>query len=271
MICLTGLLLLFCALAFSQNGDLEMRIFKIKYRGTESLYEAVNTLKSANGRVSFDPNSNSVIVLDYPANIERIATLIDMLDVREKQVEIKVSIIETTEEFLESVGITGARVIIPAEKFFAIASFIKNDKNTEIRSEMTVRALSNQPAYIGVVSDAVIDEEVTVFEDGTEIIQPLRKPIGKTLEVIPRVSDDGMISLILRPTLSTLEEDTTPYERTVLTRVEIADGDTVAIGSLDESQESGESADTFFGIPVFSGAQRQEKKIVMFLTAYTVE
>lgn len=270
-VCLIVLLPLFATLAFCQNGDLEMRIFKIKYRSPESLYEAANNLKSANGRVSFDSKTNSIIALDYPANIERIGDLIDMLDVREKQVEIKVEIIETTAEFLDGMGIKAAKVVIPAEKFLAIADLIKTDKSTKTSSEMTVRALSNQPAYIGVVSDAAIDQEVVVLEDGTQVVQPLRQSIGKTLEVIPRVNDDGMISLILRPTLSTLEEGATPYERTVLTRVEVADGDTVAIGSFDENQEASESADTLFGIPVFSGSQTEGKKVVMFLTAYIIK
>jgi type II secretory pathway component HofQ len=132
---------------------------------------------------------------------------------------------------------------------------------------MMVRTLSNEPAMIQLISNQAIGEELVVLEDGTEISQPLRAPIGKSLEVLPFINSDGTITIVLRPSVSTLEENSTPYERTIYTKALINDGDTIALGQVDSVEQSGREGKSLFGLPLDKESSAQKKKMVMFLTA----
>jgi len=268
---LTIFFLFLFAIAFCQNTGLELRIFKIKYSSSESLYETLNSLKSEEGRVSFDNNTNSIIVVDYPQNMERISSVIDMLDIRQKQVEIKVMVIESTSESLEQLGISSARAVIPSEAFSAIVNLVKTNKNTEIRTQMSVLTLSNQPARFQDTTDEVIGNEVVVTDNGTEIIQPVREKIGASLEVLPRINDDNTITVILRPAVSALEKEGAPSESAIFTRAVIADGDTLVLGGADTSKEGAQEEETLLAIPFFKKSVTEGRKVVMFLTANIVD
>jgi len=257
----------FAAVAFCQADNLEMRIFKVKHGSGRSFYDLANELKSQDGKVSFDANTNSIIVFDYPQNLERIASVIESLDVRERQVEIKVLVTETTDEVLSNIGITSSKVIIPSGEFTAVANLLKTNKDTNIRSQMMVRTLSNQPAVLQVTTDEIIGSQVLIYGSGTTVTSPIREPIGNFLEVLPVVNNDGTITVTLRPSVSTLEKGATPSERTILTQAVVNDGDTIAIGGLDSGTQTVQESQTLFGMPLSKKAKSQQKKVVMFLTA----
>jgi len=260
-----GIFFFFHAVAFCQNCQPQVKVFKIAQASAESLYEVANSLKSEEGKVSFDRNSNSLIVFDCPENIERIAGVIGTLDIGEKQVEIKVVVIEATEKFLEEAGITAGQVIIAQGEFEAIANLIKESKDANTRTSMTVRTLSNRPAVLQVTTDEVIGTEFVIFSNGAEITTPVREPIGSLLEVLPTVLNDGTIKVVLRPSVSSMEKPFTPSERTIITQVVIDDGDTIAIGGADVDRGSAKRG-------ILSGkAASEKKKTEMFLTARIVD
>lgn len=257
--------------ALCQTCNPQLKIFKVEHGNLESLYEMANSLKSQEGKVSFDPNSNSLIVFDCSENIERIAGVIKALDIREKQVEIKVLVVETTGELLRDLGISAAQVIIPGAKFGAIAQLLKTSKDTNVRSEMMVRTLSNRPAIIQVTKEEIIGTEFVIVGSQTAITSPITKPIGNLLEVLPRVNNDGTINVILRPSVSTMQEGAVPSESTILTQAVIKDGDTMAIGGVDTEREAVQKRGTLFGVPLSKRAATEKKKVVMFLTSKITE
>jgi len=264
--------IIFCtaAVVFAQTDDLTMKIFKVQHGNAHSLYQMAEGMKSETGRVSFDANTGSIIVIDFPMNIARIASTIDMLDVAEKQVNIQVVVIEAESAALRSMGINSSRVIIPQMQFMAIGHFIKATKEVTVRTRMSVMTQSNQPALIQVSTDALIGDEIVQFEDGSEVMQPLRERVGKTLEVLPRVNPDGTITLIVRPSVSSLDRGALPSETAIMTRVSLKDGDTVALGALEAVNEE-EKQDEFPGIPFFTKASAKNKRMVMFLTVDIVD
>ena len=260
-----GLFLFLNAVILCQACEPQLKIFKIEHGSAQSLYDVANSLKSEQGKVSFDQNSNSLIVFDCPANIERIAQVIKGIDVQEKQVEIKVLVIEATEKFLEDAGIRYSQVIIPQGKFKAIANLIKESKEANTRTSMMIRTLSNHPAVLQVTTDEVIGTEFVIFSNGTEITTPVREPIGSLLEVLPTVNNDGSIKVILRPSVSSMEKPFTPSERTIITQAVINDGDTIAIGGADVDKGTAKRG-------ILSGkAASEKKKVEMFLTAKIVD
>jgi len=265
------ILLLFAAAAFCQADSLELRIFKVKYGNSQAILEAAHNLKSNDGRVSFDAGSRSLIVYDYPQNLERIASVVSSLDVRERQVEIKVMVAEATSDLFTSIGVRPGTVVIPQARFRAVAKFLESSKDTRISTSMMVRTVSNRPAMIQVAADEVIGNEVVLYRDGREVITPLREPIGSFLEVLPSVNEDRTIKVILRPSLSSIDERGAPEQRTVLTEALINDGDTVVVGRLDSSSQGVEREQTALKTPLSRKASTQEKKIVMFLTAKIID
>ena len=251
--------------AFSQGCEQELKVFKIKHGNIQSMYEVAGSLKSEQGKVSFDQNSSSLIVFDCPKNLERIAQVIKGIDVQEKQVEVKVLVIEASERFLEKVGISYGQIIIPQEKFRAIADLIKESKEANTRTSMMVRTMSDQPAVLQVTTDEVIGSEFVIFSNGAEITTPIKEPIGSLLEVLPTVNNDGTIKVTLRPSVSSMEKPFTPSERTIITQVLINDGDTIAIGRAQTQKGSTKKG-------ILSGkTAKDNKKVEMFLTAKIVD
>jgi type II secretory pathway component GspD/PulD (secretin) len=258
--------------AFGQTCNPEVKIFKIAHGRAESLLEVVSSLMSKEGKASFDHNTNSLIVLDCPQNLERIAGVIKDLDVREKQVEIKVLVAETSAGVLQDIGLTAGRVIIPQGRFFAIVDLLKTSKDTNIRSEMTVRTLSDRAAQLQVTKDEIVGMEVAILGDHAVITSPITEPIGNFLEVLPSVNNDNTITVIVRPSVSTIDEYADSSERTILTQVVVNNGDTIAIGGADVEKEEVQKDRALFGIPLFSKKTATEKKkVVMFLTAKIID
>jgi type II secretory pathway component GspD/PulD (secretin) len=251
--------------AFCQSCQPELKVFKIKHGNVETIYEVADNLKSSDGKVSFDKNSNSLIVFDCPENINRIGQVIEGVDVKERQVEIKVMVVEATSGVLEKIGITSGQVIIPEGQFRAIASLLEASKEAKVRSSMMVRTLSNRPAILQVTKEEILGTETVIFDNGTTITMPIREPIGNFLEVLPTVHDDRTIEVVLRPSVSSMERPMTPSERSVITQVVVNDGDTIAIGGADVDKSSANRG-------ILSARSASEKKrIEMFLTAKIVE
>lgn len=261
-----GIIFCMAAAVFAQADDLTMKIFKVQHGNARSLYQLAESMKSESGRVSFDGNTGSIIVIDLPMNIARIASTIEMLDVAEKQVNIQVVVIEAESAVLRSMGITSSRVIIPQMQFMAIGNFIKTNKEVTVRTRMSVMTLSNQPALIEVSTDALVGDEIVELEDGSEVVRPLREKVGKSLEVLPRVNPDNTIMLIVRPSVSSINRGALPSEAAIMTRVSLKDGDTVALGALETASDK-EKQDDFLGMPLLSKASAKNKRVVMFLTA----
>ena len=170
IIVITVFLLLPCTI-FAQSEEMEIKIFTIKYGDADSMYSVVNHLKSSEGKMTVDLNTNSLIVIDYPANLKQIARVISKLDAQPDQIEIKVVITDVTDTFLNEIGMSSSQIIIPSGEFSTILSLIKSSKDSNIRSEMSVRTLNNQPANI----QATVED---IFGYGTNELSKTRKTVA---------------------------------------------------------------------------------------------
>lgn len=258
--------------AYGQSGRLEMRKFPVRSFDPESLIAVVQKLNSSDGEVVYDKRTHSLIVLDTPQNLERIAEVIGQLQEDTKQVQIEVTVAEVSEAFLQDAGIRSTQVIIPRGQFVSVLSLIQDRGDAHIRSRSTVRTVSNHPASIQVTRDTLIPAEVVRYSDGTTVVVPERKPVGSILEVLPRVNDDSTITLSVQPSFSTLDDSSSvPLDRSLSTQVLVNDGDTVLIGGLDAvRQEQRQEKVSFLGIPIFSSKAEGARHTVIFLTAEIV-
>ena len=257
------------AAALLRADELELKIFEIQRGDAHPMYEIVKDLKSAEGRMSVDSNTNSLIVVDYPKNIKRIQEIIERLDVKSKQVKIDVVITEVTDLFLEEAGISSSQVVIPSDEYAVVLNLLKSGKNSHVRTEMTIRTLSNKPAVIQATVDEIFGHIIAMHTDtDRDFIFPIYAKTGDYLEVLPRVNNDGTITVTLRPSSGGFEEDGILHEKTALTQVVVDSGNTMVIGGVSkDKRETRKEGLPFLGSPLSRGDTKEREKVLMFLTA----
>jgi len=259
---LLAFLFLLPGLTLARLEGQEVRIFKVYYRLAGDVYPALSELKSPDGKISVDANTNTLIVVDYPANLESMAAVIRELDKEEKQVAISVIIADVTGELIREIGLASGQVVLPEGNLESVIGLIKANKDSAVRSEMVVTAMSGRPARIGVTVDEIYGYALTGRRDGELTLEPLRQQTGEMLEVLPTVSENGKILVTLRPSSSMIGKDKNPREKTILTRVLINNGDTLAIGGFDSAGHESISAS-----PAYGKKSKGHASVVMFLTA----
>lgn len=237
--------------SYCQDCAPKLKIFEIKYGNVETVYEIASSFKSHEGRVSFDKKSAKLIVFDCPENIRRISEVIKDIDVREKQVEIKLLVVGTSQKTMESIGVSAESAVLPESEFTAVVELLKKDKNNDFLSNSTLRTLSGIPAVLHTAKKEFIGQEVVVV-DNTVVATPIREPTGSSLEILPVVNNDGTVKVILRPSASDLENRQVSYDRTIMTSAIVNDGDTLAVGPKGTGKDSSdkEAVVMFFTVRV---------------------
>jgi type II secretory pathway component GspD/PulD (secretin) len=253
----------------SESADLKMRIFKPENRRAASLYPVIEHLKSDDGKVTIDERTDSLIVVDHPSNLDRMASVLEQLDVPLEQVEINVLVAEATDSLLGKIGLDLARPVIKPEKFNEMRYLLQESDKAAVRSQMSVKTLSGQPAVMRVAQEEILwGKVVSPPESKVITVAPVgTRSAGRFLEVLPKVNNDGSITVTVRPTVSEFQEDRSVFERSVVTQVIIDSGDTIVIGGV----ETGESRTRKDGIPYagisLSSGKEESGRVVMFLTA----
>ena len=255
----------------SRQDPLKIKIFTIQHGRASSLINVVEQMKSPGGKVTVHDASNNIILYDHPEVIERISIIIDQLDQRQQQVDITVLITETSGSFLGRIGLSSTQSVIPMEKFNKMRYLINNDVQTSIRSEMTIKTLSGQPAALQVAQEEIYPGSVH-RDDSYTLITPTRtRSAGSFIEVLPKVNNDGTILIEIAPKMSEFLDDRSSRERTILTKVIIDDGDTIALGGVNSMrQETTQNKIPLTGISVTSNTNTP-RNTIMFLTVNIVK
>ncbi|MFQ5952503.1 MAG: type II secretion system protein GspD [Candidatus Omnitrophota bacterium] len=266
-------LTLLAGVVFGQPEDMEVEIFEIKNREAKSLLPAVEHVISKEGKVTVDTGTDSIIVVDYPSNLEKISEILNVLDVPQKQVEVRIRVVDATSQFLGKIGMITGQAIIPPDKFNEILYLVSKSKDVNISSEMMVRTMSGRPATLHLAQEEVLWGAVITPESKIVTVAPIAtRAAGRFLEVLPKVNNDNTITVTLRPTVSEFQEDRSIFERSVLTQVIIESGDTLAIGGLGTaSLRTDQEKIPFTGMTVPEKVSEESKKVVMFLTATIVD
>jgi type IV pilus assembly protein PilQ len=87
-------------------GELRVLTRPLSYAKAEDLRPLLTaTVLSQRGSVQTDPRTNTLIVSDLPARLQRASELLATLDVPQPQVEIEARIVQTTREFARTLGV----------------------------------------------------------------------------------------------------------------------------------------------------------------------
>ena len=249
-----------------QEDKLELKTYTVQYGDIVDLGRVMEDMKSPRGKVTVYEDANSIIVLDTPEVQARLAGLLNKLDVKRKQVMIDVLLTETTASVLERVGLVGNQKVFSPGKFNEVKYLLNNNIDTTIRSEMTLRTISGDPASLQISDEEIYPGGVYHNEDYAVVIPTRERQAGSFLEVLPRVSNAGTITVDITPTQSEFTGMNTTHARELSTRVIIEDGDTIVLGGLETSgQAASRSNIPLTGLDV-AGSGQVNTKTVMFLT-----
>jgi len=251
---------------------MKMKIFKVQHAEARSLLDVIDHFKSENGKATYYSETNSLIVVDYPANLSRMEELVNELDVAQKMVEIKVVIAEVSSGLAKDIGLASSGTTFSPGEFGRITSLLRTGTDSNIRTEMSVKTLNNEPARFMVAAEEIFGETSVIYPGGQVITHLERKPVGNILEVVPTVNNNGTITLTLQPSVGKVADDGTISEKSIYTQVIVQDGDTTAIGSHSSMQsEVRRESLPVFGTPSYTTATRESGNTVMFVTARVVE
>ncbi len=254
--------------------------------GTEStnlladVETGLNALKSATGKIVFNRMAGLVFATDLPKNLDAMGLFLETIQgAVHRQVVIEAKVVEVqlndnsqyginwsavfgnALRVEQTLGVQGAiQATATYKDFNAVISALSNQGTVDVLSNPTVATLNNQPAVIRVGTQDVFFTTTTQVDPRTgTIIQTAVTPStineGIVLDVTPQISDDGIITMDIHPTITertgqatSPRGDTVPIvdvrETDVVVRV--AEGETVMIGGL----LSNRSLDTINKVPV---------------------
>ena len=300
----------------------DTKAFVLQYAEVESIQKEVENLLSKEvGSVRGDKRTKTLIVSDYAHNLKRISDLIALFDRRPRQVFIEAKIMEVSLSDGYSLGVDWSRLMkkvgdynvqlisspIPKVKdlpifptygtvqytkgtsgedgfMTALVTAMKQIGDTKILSNPQITAMDGEEAKLDVIVDQPYKK--IGLEAGTTNMTTVNYEfvkVGVTLSVTPRINEENMISMSIKPEVSVIEswydgteqEGTPVVKRSIAaTKVMVRDGVTIIIGGLiqDGKATSKRSVPILGSIPLlgalfsFTDESATKKETVIFLT-----
>ncbi len=264
----------------TQTG-LETRVFDLHYANALELKE----LLQVGGReVSASPNGRRLAIRANAGSLEEVSALIDQLDRKPRQVQFEARLIEVNTTSLLELGIDWEKITkwttvitegyqgpsdsgqIPKNLNFlntdqsphpyrqaynfevAIDALLTNG-SAHLLSNTKVVTLDNKPAEIfsGNTVPVVITSLTSPGATGgvLQTVQLEKIDVGVKLDITPRVSDDGYITTLVQPEVSTIVGFRGPDNdlpetstRRANTLVRVKDGQKIYLGGLLSEDET---------------------------------
>ncbi|AQT69766.1 General secretion pathway protein D [Anaerohalosphaera lusitana] len=199
----------------------------LKYLDAEKVLPAVGSLLTEWGSAAVDENTNTLIICDSRENLDNILAQIRKADQTPQQVLIEVVILDVLLSDDTEIGVNwedlfkeagsphsvnytqtlntlseGGSFNLIQNSVSTTVNLLQQERNVEILASPRVLVVSGHPAHIQTVEEIPYTEltQSTGGVGSQEAITSTRfKDAGITLEVIPRVTDDGEIMLDVYP------------------------------------------------------------------------
>lgn len=266
-----------------------MQTFRVQYAPLDKVKEVLENLL-IDSKISLDLRTRSIMVMGGQTELSQAVEIISNLDVPIPQVTIDVKVEEISISALDQHGpLMGNYARL---KFLVDSKGLVTDLSLELPSliealkkEGMAKTLANPglTTLDGQVAKLLIGDKIPV--EAEEEIDGKTKTVikymeaGIRLEFTPQVSNDGYITLLVKPQISSLGETLTkgyPLIRTreVETNVRIKDGETFVIGGLirEEERKSMEKVPILGDIPILNALfkhvdnSRQTTEVLIIIT-----
>lgn len=243
--------------------------------------EVEGILTKEAGKMRTDARTRTLIVTDLPHSMKKIDEMMVLFDARPKQVFIESKIVEVALDDTYSLGINWSHFFEGLDPRFSVSSIsdsgaitdpalslsyntiaaggdlsvvleaLKSVGETKILSNPQVAVIDGHEARIEVIEDQPYKEVSTEGQledddndgnlDNIVGVTYLFKKVGVQLAVTPRINEDNMINVAVRPEISSISQwyDGDPQEGTPVvkqavaeTTVMVKDSVTIIIGGL---------------------------------------
>ncbi len=156
----------------------------------QEVSDNIKTLLSSEGKVIFGNEPNSIVVLDYPENIERVADYLDMMDVMPQQVLIEARVIEVKLQKEHSLGINWKAMAdkgtIPLGRFKLGTAALGTEPGL-LEQTIPFKTSYYPPAQTSTGSQAPFT--LAIFDDNINVVvQMLANALDTSLLSAPRVT-----------------------------------------------------------------------------------
>ena len=270
--------------------------------GTEStnllldVEAGLNAMKSATGKFVYNKMAGLIFATDFPKNLDAMGLFLETVEgavhrqvvIEAKVVEVKLNedsqaginwnaVLGNALRIEQTLGVQGAfQATATYKDFNAVLSALQNQGTVDVLSSPTIATLNNQPAVIRVGTQDVFFTTTTQVDPRTgTIVQTSVTPAaineGIVLDVTPQISDDGIITMDIHPTITertgqatSPRGDSVPIvdvrETDVVVR--IAEGETVMIGGLISNRkiETINKIPVLGDVPLIGGLFRRSVK-----------
>ena len=181
--------------------------FKVEHMDLDQLKSDLKTFLPEEG-ISVSKKDNSLTVTTTTPNIKRVEELLKIKDVKRKQVSIQAKLIEISRSDQEKLGLEhGWNTFDSAITDWKFTHTIKLNAekqldNAKIIARPTISVLNGETGTVKLIDQIPI---LTTTSDNGETTTTVEyKDIGISLEVTPRISEDGSITMNIHPTSSIL-------------------------------------------------------------------
>ncbi len=279
----------------------------------DAIRESLGTTLPEDAIIQYDAETDSIIIITDEETNAQIGRVIEAIDRPVPQVLIKVLFLEVTHTDDLDLGVEGSYSYGSADFPDSIATdfglsdatqggfynIVTDDLRVtmralatqgklEVLSRPSVLARNNELAIITIGSEVPFVRNVQISEEGRITNTIEYEDIGIILQVVPHITNEGMVEMEVLPEISTLTAETVPItgdlnapviaKRSAETRVVVADGKTVVIGGLmeDNDVESIRKIPILGDIPVVGWlfrrkiTEKTKTELLIFLTPYVI-
>ncbi|MGH2348629.1 MAG: secretin N-terminal domain-containing protein [bacterium] len=216
-------------------------------------------------RVAVDPRTNSLLITATAAQHEEVRKVLATLDIRIQQVMIQVHAIEVNRSSVTDLGLldsgldaTLGRIGFDAvlgRVFFALQDAtlllirlraLIDQRNGRVLASPRVATLDGNRASILLGDQFPVIQTVPGAVAGTTTQTVTFVPVGVKLEVTPRINADGLMTVNIKPEVSSVVEIITTTQgtrapriatRSAETTLTVADGQSIVMGGLISQEE----------------------------------
>ena len=291
----------------SDYGAMETQIFKLENAQPKQVKANIEHLVK-DGTIKINERTNSLIITTYGQNFAAIVQTIKGLDYSRQQVSLQVRFEEISHSKMEELGIEwslGSKGEIDSSSnsdadsfqvgelefgYQASLDILENSGAASVIANPKITTMAGEEAHINIGDEIpIVKVETTEEDDGTTetSTEVEYRDIGIDLNILPKVREDNKILIDLTPRVTTFlewkEVGRNSYPKTsvkeVETKVEVKDGQTIAIGGLiQETERENMSKVPYLGdMPVLGRlfrterTEREKRELVIFITPKIID
>jgi type IV pilus assembly protein PilQ len=292
------------------------KVFKLSFAKADVLQASVKTVLSPKGSIQVDARTNQLIITDTPAKLEQAEEMIKKLDTKTKQVSIEAAVVAVrkgkTQQFGIDWSVSGSKtfdetsttgeakispplvypgatgkisigVIAKDTTWNAVLSALQRSEDAKILATPNVLVLDNETARINSTQNFLYVSGVSAVNPVTGSVTYTYGSVqtGVSLEVTPQVNPEGYVTMIVKPTVSSIADPGPPPAtdtRSVETKVLVKDGQTLVIGGLlrDDEVVTISEVPVIAKIPILGmlfkseAKQKVQNELIIFITPHIV-